>query len=413
MKRLITLLLALALAVSCAACASSKGGDEATAPTKPPYEPPYVGEGVYTKLSYSVADDVAISTGSDAVATVGGAKLTNGLLQIYYWSEVYNFLNKYGSYALYYGLDLTKPLDEQSSGEQGTWQHTFLENALNTWATYQAMAEQAKKASFQMPANMQEELDKIEQTTLEQAKEMGYSSIEAMLKEQMGAGVTFEDFYAYQEVYLYSFAWYEHLYKQLSFEQADIDKYFTEHEEDLNEQGITKESGLSYSVRHILVPLEGGTKDENNKTTYSDADWENCRVKAQGLLDEWLAGEATEDSFAAMANEHSTDGGSNTNGGLYEGLNKDTNFVPNFKNWYLDETRKPGDSGLVTSDYGYHIMYFSGSEPAWIYTCREALMSEAANKFIADAAKAFPMDCDYTKIALGVVDLEALNSGDQ
>lgn len=40
--------------------------------------------------------------------------------------------------------------------------------------------------------------------------------------------------------------------------------------------------------------------------------------KAQDILDEWKAGDATEDSFAALANEYSQDPGSNTTGGLNE-----------------------------------------------------------------------------------------------
>ena len=35
--------------------------------------------------------------------------------------------------------------------------------------------------------------------------------------------------------------------------------------------------------------------------------------------------------------------------------------MENFKNWYLDESRQPGDTGIVQSEYGYHIMYFVGN----------------------------------------------------
>ena len=112
------------------------------------------------------------------------------------------------------------------------------------------------------------------------------------------------------------------------------------------------------NVRHILVPYEGGTTDESGVTTYTDEEKAAAQTKAQEILDTYLAGEATEDAFAALANEHSTDTGSNTNGGLYEDVYPGQ-MVTNFNNWCFDNTRMTGDTGIVESDYGYHVMFFS------------------------------------------------------
>ena len=70
--------------------------------------------------------------------------------------------------------------------------------------------------------------------------------------------------------------------------------------------------------------------------------------------------------LAALANEHSTDGGSNTNGGLYENVFAGQ-MVEAFDAWVFDETRKPGDYGIVKTQFGHHLMYFvSASEhDAW------------------------------------------------
>lgn len=113
------------------------------------------------------------------------------------------------------------------------------------------------------------------------------------------------------------------------------------------------------NVRHILVPFEGGTTDENGTTTYSDEEKAAAQTKAQELLDGFLAGEATEDAFATLANENSTDTGSNTNGGLYEDVYPGQ-MVTNFNDWCFDSSRMAGDTGIVESTYGYHVMYFSG-----------------------------------------------------
>ena len=36
-------------------------------------------------------------------------------------------------------------------------------------------------------------------------------------------------------------------------------------------------------------------------------------------------------------------------------------MVPAFNDWMFDKNRKPGDSGIVKTDYGYHIMYYVGA----------------------------------------------------
>ena len=48
---------------------------------------------------------------------------------MYYWMEVYDFLNQYGSDAAYFGLDISKPLDEQYVEDDQTWQQDVRESA--------------------------------------------------------------------------------------------------------------------------------------------------------------------------------------------------------------------------------------------------------------------------------------------
>lgn len=35
-------------------------------------------------------------------------------------------------------------------------------------------------------------------------------------------------------------------------------------------------------------------------------------------------------------------------------------MVEDFENWCFDASRQVGDTGIVESTYGYHVMYFSG-----------------------------------------------------
>ena len=115
------------------------------------------------------------------------------------------------------------------------------------------------------------------------------------------------------------------------------------------------------NVRHILVGFEGGTTDATTgATTYSDEEKAAAKATAEEILAQWNAGEATEASFAGLAAEKSTDTGSTANGGLYEDIYPGQ-MVPAFEEWCYDESRKAGDTGIVETEYGFHVMYFSGN----------------------------------------------------
>lgn len=363
---------------------------------------------VYYKDSYSVSAKKAAKWREKVVANVGGEQLTNGELQVYYWMNVYEFLKNYGTYAAYVGLDYTLPLDEQTCIDtEGSWQHFFLDDALMNWNRYQAMALLAQKAGMELSEDVQEELDGLRKTMAQAAVEAGFSSIDAMLQCDMGPGCTFDDYYSYSRTYQMGYLYFREKYDaaEAAIDDARLEAYFTANEDTLAESGITKESGYLYDVRHILIAPEGGTEDGDGNVTYTDEEWEACRAAAQAVLDEWLAGEATEESFAVLANEHSIDTGSNTNGGLYEGLDTDTNFVQEYKNWYLADGRKVGDYGLVKSDYGYHIMYLSDVEEEWIAASREGILTEVSSNITKEAMDAYSIQVDYKNIVLGVVDL--------
>ena len=122
-------------------------------------------------------------------------------------------------------------------------------------------------------------------------------------------------------------------------------------------RGVNDNAFALKNVRHILVAFEGGTTDSSTgTTTYSDAEKLDAMKKAEELLAQWKAGEATEESFAALANEKSADG-NGTTGGLYEDIYPGQ-MVASFEDWCYADGRKTGDTGIIESTYGYHIMYF-------------------------------------------------------
>jgi len=130
-----------------------------------------------------------------------------------------------------------------------------------------------------------------------------------------------------------------------------------------------RDEAPDYNVRHILVTGENLDLAEGETATE-----EQLTAKAQEILDSW---DGTEDGFAKLAEQYSQDGGSNTNGGLYENVPK-KQMIAAFQDWCYEDGRQPGDTGIVyNANTGAHIMYFVGygDTPYWHYACENALRS--------------------------------------
>lgn len=127
-----------------------------------------------------------------------------------------------------------------------------------------------------------------------------------------------------------------------------------------------REEYNTIDVRHILVSLGTGelsSSDEGyeEEQTQLKAD---AKAKADELLAQWQSGDATEDSFAALAMQESADG-SKYDGGLYTEVYQGQ-MVDTFNDWCFDSSRKSGDTAVVETQYGAHVMYFVGEDlPRW------------------------------------------------
>ena len=357
---------------------------------------------VTCKGSYSVSDEEAVAQGDVVVANIGEYQLTNSQLQVYYWMEIQNFLNTYGAYAAYFGMDYTQPLDTQLEEEGMTWQQYFLDTALNNWHQVQSMSLMAEEAGIPMEEASKTYLEGLDAYLEETAAANGISVKELMVGN-FGPGADAEDYRYFQELYLSGVPYYQKAVEAMEPSQEDLEAYFASHEEEYAASGITKDSKL-VDVRHILVQVKGGTTDDSGAVTYSDEEWETCRADAQAILDQWLAGEKTEESFAALATEKTEDPGSQQSGGLYQQVVAGQMVQP-FNDWCFDAARTYGDYGLVQTSYGYHVMFFVKSEPQWITYTASDWANEQSAELLEAVTSLYPMEISYDKIVLGVVEL--------
>jgi len=428
---------------------------------------------VFTAVTKTI-EGSGIREKNTVALTIGEHELNNAELNYYFIDSVNNFYSQYGTYASIFGLDPTKPLNEQVLDEESgkTWADDFMNAAVENAKAVYALNDAAAAAGFTLSEEDTAEIEAaIENTEFYGLYYYGYADLEEFLKAMYGRGAEEESYREYVKMSYIASAYQTEYAEGLTYEDADLreaeaenfDAYtsYSYNYYDLKVSSFTDEaeaeeaaktlvaggsvtvdaldaaiaalpvnaenasaastavndvmySGVNASfaewvtdparqigevtyipytstttddngnetvvtngyyvvlfngsndnnfamsnVRHILVTPEGGTY---NSTTglydYTDDEKAAAKAEAEALLNEWKSGDATEDSFAALANEKSDDG-DGTTGGLYEDINPSTNFVTNFKNWALAE-HEVGDTEIVESEYGYHIMFYSG-----------------------------------------------------
>lgn len=142
-----------------------------------------------------------------------------------------------------------------------------------------------------------------------------------------------------------------------------------------------KDMSKPVDVRHILIQFDTTTDESGNTVALTSAEKEAYYQQAQAIYNQFLEN-PTEENFATLANNNSDDTGSNTNGGLYEDVYVG-DMVTAFNDWCFDPNRKPGDSGIIETNYGYHVMYYVGNdnEETWKSTVRSTLASDALSAF--------------------------------
>lgn len=116
------------------------------------------------------------------------------------------------------------------------------------------------------------------------------------------------------------------------------------------------------NVRHLLVQFSGGTEnEETGEIEYSEDEKAAAKAEADSYLKTWNEGAKTEDSFIELVKAHSDDS-SAAEGGLFEDIHPNSEYVVNFRNWATDPNRKAGDADVIETEYGYHVMYYVGDD---------------------------------------------------
>ncbi len=145
----------------------------------------------------------------------------------------------------------------------------------------------------------------------------------------------------------------------------------------------TQFPAITVDLRQILISFQDDPQSQEEATTEQIAAAKN---KAEEVYNTWKSGEKTETSFAEIAKTASTDTGSAENGGLYEDVTVGSMVAP-FENWCFDPARKAGDTDIVKTEYGYHIMYMVDNDAdnfQYLDDIREAKTAEDNETYVKE-----------------------------
>ena len=383
---------------------TSEAPTEATEPTLNPadLDPTIDYEGLNTLDTYTASELAADDPRMDkAIASCAGSELTNRQLQIYYYLQVFSYISQIGQYGaspIMIGLDFTKPLSEQNCMEVPdlSWEKFFLMLALDQFHVSAALNEEAERANYSMDETLLQQLRQNLDALKEEAANRDYAALDDFLADSFGIAVKEADYSEYMNFYYHVMSFEQKFYQDLNCSDEDLLAYFTAHPEDY--PGITTDQ-KNINVRHILIMPEDADDDKQS----TDEEWAAAKAKAEALLAEYLKN-PTEDNFSALAKQNSQDPGSQSNGGLYEEVYPGQ-MVQTFNDWCFDAARKPGDTGIVETTYGYHVMYFvkQTDNYYWKTIAKDDYLNSRMQTWLTELTDGAKMNVDYASIVLNPV----------
>lgn len=371
------------------------------------------------------------------VASVEGVQLTNRELQVWYWAQVAQYRQENHPVA----PDFSLPLDTQPcpiDGSVNSWQQYFLRRALAAWHTTQALLLHSENVPIPLEADYkpnekrhaaymtgqpgtnflygykeyyqntlhQKYLESLDETLNQLALDKGCADLAALAEDAFGASpealTAFAD--SYNRAYMY-FTTLSYSIEPDAAISSDV-------------------PGKTVDIRHLLLipddlvaaPDEEAAESEeptepiilekvqlgpDGRVSCSEDAWAACEAQAQELLAQWeKTTSRSPASFAELANKHSDDTGTALDGGGYQQV-RPGQLLGVLDQWCFDDARVPGDTVILRSEYGVHILYFcAGRENTETQSLEDSLRQQLT-ALVTDARQMYPTEIDYESIRLG------------
>ncbi len=330
---------------------------------------------VLTVLAVRTVNNSGIIQRNTVAITLDGKEISSADLNYYYVDAINDFYNQqYESfqdstddYLKAMGLDTTKPLSEQIFDEEAeepiTWAQYFVDIAVEQAKSDYALYDMAKADSeFALPEEEQENLDNAVNNIETYAKLFGYSSGNQYVRAMYGYGSNVDNYSDYLEREAYATAYYNAHEDALIYEDAAIREYEADKKVEYNSYSYTS-AYLSYTYF-----LQGGTKDEDGKITYSEEDNNTARAAMKAAAEDLAKATSVEELKTKVDALKLTEGSTIKVDEKKNTLYSSVDHV--IRDWLTSADRKAGDISAIANETttegedpvtnGYYVVIFQG-----------------------------------------------------
>jgi len=260
----------------------------------------------------------------EIMATFDGNSITSSEFQ-YYYQQNLSVIMQYKDPSM---DDQTFLSSTYQSGSTATVKDLVKQQAMSQAVQTRYLLLKVKEDGFKADATKIDQAWQTFNTSLQQNATSSQMTESAFVKAAFGASMSrIESIYRDSQL---AQQYYDSKAGQISVDAAKLTDYYN-----TNKKSIDRAV-----VRHILI---------NCASTASDS----VVAEKKKLAEDILARVNNGEDFAALAKQYSEDTGSKDSGGVYE-IHDNGQMVAEFEQWAF--THKPGDTGIVRSTYGFHVM---------------------------------------------------------
>ena len=293
----------------------------------------------------------------------------------------------YDAYERYLNMFWMEPFDPDLPLEE----QMFFDGEI-TWAEYihalvvENIKQYARARELGMVLSQEDILQLVEFEAMihEIAAMHGYERADDLLSADF-EGLTVEMFMQFMERNVIINNWRSDVLSEITFTDEELEEFFYANWLDIDPSSLGERNMDAFVVdaRHILAMLP------SHPVPSSAEEIAATRLIAEEIYAEWQNGPATEETFAALAEARTDDHGSIETGGLYTNIMR-RSMVPEFDEWIFDPSRSTGDTAIVETEFGFHIMYFvQVSMTEWEIATREFMTSAIVFEIIDELSERF------------------------
>ena len=276
-------------------------------------------------------------------ATVGSHNLTPAMVNFFYRTQVYEFLNSYGSIL---GMDANTLSTQVYNDETGeTWGDLLMEQALNTAAQTYAIYDEAIANGAALTEDDQSQIDTALTSFELSAAQQGYANTNAYITAVYGTGCNAKNYTEFVTVSLIADNYRQQVNDGFTYTVEDLAAEYEANPADYN----------TYTYRQFLI---GDSLFQTDDNALSD---EELAEKKEALATEMAAStQGDEQAFIDAAYENASESNKESYADESYTLRSynGASLVEAQRDWLADSARQTGDTTAINVDGTWYVLFY-------------------------------------------------------